>query len=70
MIKKDNHQPVSKSLFLKENKDFYAKMATKEDFNLILKRIDTVFGRLVDVFEKKVLVHDYRLNELEAKVGR
>lgn len=44
-------------------------MATKADVNLILDRIDH-FTHKVDVFDKKVLVHDHRLNELEPKVER
>ncbi|OVE78076.1 hypothetical protein BVX98_01295 [bacterium F11] len=43
-------------------------MATKDDVRIILNRIDH-FTKKVDVFDKKVLVHDYRLNELESKVG-
>ena len=44
------------------------KMATKDDIHLILNRIDH-FGKKMNVFERKVLVHDYRLNQLEVKAG-
>ena len=43
------------------------KMATKQDVSLILDRIDH-FTKKVDVFDKKVLVHDYRLNQAEPKI--
>ncbi len=42
-------------------------MATKSDVNLILDRIDYLTKRVV-VFDRKVLVHDLRINELEPKV--
>ena len=44
-------------------------MATKKDINLILDRIDH-FVKKVDVHSKKSLVHDYRINELEGKMGQ
>lgn len=42
-------------------------MATKKDVLLILNRIDH-FAKRMDVFGKKIIVHDYRLNQLEEKV--
>lgn len=44
-------------------------MATKSDVNLILDRIDHLTKK-VDVYDKKAVVHDYRLNEIESKINK
>jgi tetrahydromethanopterin S-methyltransferase subunit G len=40
-------------------------MATKDDVNLILDRIDS-FTKRVDVYDKKAIIQDYRLNQAES----
>lgn len=60
---------IARSLLTTQGDVEYLKResATKADIRLILDRIDH-FSKKIDVYSKKAIVHDYRLNQLEPKV--
>ncbi len=64
---KINNVAISLIKTQKDVQEMKEKMATKDDVNLILDRIDT-FSKKVDVYDKRVVFHDYRFNELGPRV--